>query len=121
MTLLQQTSFKEQFNFWCNPRLRNKVKASPNAVMLAGVTLRLQKHEGAAVMMCQLLEKTTFAPEEVREVSAAYEKALRKLGLVERNDPVTELIASKMIGLAQRGVRERKRLIQITLKEFGIE
>jgi hypothetical protein len=36
-----------------------------------------------------------------------YERTLRKLSLVDRNDPITEIIAKKIIELEQRGVREQ--------------
>jgi hypothetical protein len=33
---------------------------------------------------------------------AAYEATLKKLGLVERDDPLTQLVAKKIIELCQR-------------------
>ena len=89
--------------------------------MLVGVALPPAKRKGTAMTIYQLLEKTTFGPEEVLELSVAYEHTLRKLGLVERDDAVTELVASKMISLAQQGVLDRKQLIQLTMEKFGIE
>jgi hypothetical protein len=50
--------------------------------------------------------KSPLGPEEIAVLTAAYENILRKLSLVDRNDPITELIAKKVIELGQRGVRD---------------
>jgi hypothetical protein len=36
-----------------------------------------------------------FAPEDIQRITSAYEAALQKLGLVDRGDPVTEVVAQK--------------------------
>jgi hypothetical protein len=41
--------------------------------------------------------------------------------LVDRNDPITEIIARKIIELGQRGVRQPERLVDLTIKELGVE
>ena len=52
-------------------------------------------------------------------MAATSEGTLRKLNLVDRNDPITEMIARKIIELGQRGVREAKQLSELTIKELG--
>jgi len=44
---------------------------------------------------------------------------LKTLGLVDRQDPLVEMIARKIIELAQTGVRDRVRLMQMTLEAFN--
>ena len=39
-------------------------------------------------------------------MTEAYERTLRKLSLVDRSDPITELIAREIIEIGRRGVRE---------------
>jgi hypothetical protein len=58
----------------------------------------------------KMLEKQTYGPEEILILSAAFEEALRSLGLTDRSDPVTELVAKKIIELANRGERDPLRL-----------
>jgi hypothetical protein len=58
----------------------------------------------------KMLEKQTYEPEEISILSAAFEEALRSLGLTDRTDPVTELVAKKIIELANRGERDPLRL-----------
>ena len=45
----------------------------------------------------RLLEGSKLAPEEIARLSAAYSHALRSLSLVDRNDPLTEMLARKII------------------------
>lgn len=51
----------------------------------------------------------------------AYELTLRKLSLVDRNDPSAEQIARKVIELGQRGAREAQQLCDLAIKELGVE
>ncbi|UPK08490.1 hypothetical protein [Bradyrhizobium sp. 170] len=51
----------------------------------------------------------------------AYERTLRKLSLIDRGDPIAELIARKVIELGQRGVRDPKQLSSLAIKELGVE
>jgi hypothetical protein len=53
-------------------------------------------------------------------LTEAYERTLKSLSLVERNDPLTELVAKKVIELGQRGVRDPKELSALAIKELGI-
>jgi hypothetical protein len=69
----------------------------------------------------RLLQNSPLGPEEIAVLTDAYERTLRKLGLVDRNDPITELIAKKVIEMAQRGVREAQQLSDMTIKELGVE
>jgi len=41
---------------------------------------------------------------------SAFEEALRELGLVDRTDPATHLVAKRIIELAQQGERDPIRL-----------
>jgi hypothetical protein len=59
-----------------------------------------------------------FDPEAIREMSLALETVCDKLGLRLTDDSNTRLVASKIIELAQRGVRDAPTLSAMTLKEF---
>jgi hypothetical protein len=60
----------------------------------------------------RLLQNTAFGPDEIAVMVAAFEDALRELGLSNRADPATEIVAEKIIELAQCGERDRARLCQ---------
>jgi hypothetical protein len=59
-----------------------------------------------------------FDPELIATMSAALETTCAALGLKLVDDPATRLIAEKIIGLAERGVRDAALLSTMTLKEF---
>jgi hypothetical protein len=67
----------------------------------------------------RLLQNSPLGPEEIAVLTDAYEGTLRAVGLVDRSDPVTELIAKKVLELAQRGVREAKQLSALAVEELG--
>jgi hypothetical protein len=60
----------------------------------------------------RLLQNIAFGPEEIAVMVAAFEDALRELGLANRADPATEIVAMRIIELAQRGERDRARLVE---------
>jgi hypothetical protein len=68
----------------------------------------------------RLLQNLPMGPDEIARLTAAYEETLRTTGLVDRNDPITEMIARKIIEIGQRGVRDPMLLSELTIKEMGI-
>jgi hypothetical protein len=64
----------------------------------------------------RLLQQQAFEPEDIQVLSSAFEEALRELGLVDRTDPATQLVAKRIIELAQRGERDPMRLRQGAVK-----
>jgi hypothetical protein len=74
----------------------------------------------APMAIYRLLKFSAFDPEEIRCMTAAYEDALRVLQLANRQDPITELVAKKIIEVAQLGERDPKRLCDNALTELGI-
>jgi hypothetical protein len=68
----------------------------------------------------RLLREAAFNPEQVKQMTAAYETALRKLELVDRSDPVTELIARKIIEIARSGERSATAICDRALEELGV-
>ena len=68
----------------------------------------------------RLLKFSAFDPEEITCMTAAYEDALRVLQLANRQDPITELVAKKIIEVAQVGERDPERLREKALNGLGI-
>jgi hypothetical protein len=48
--------------------------------------------------MCinRLLKGSKLGPDEIKRLNAAYTYALRSLSVVDRNDPLTEMLARKI-------------------------
>jgi hypothetical protein len=68
----------------------------------------------------RLLQNMPIGPDEIARLTTAYEETLRTIGLVDRNDQITEMIARKIIEIGQRGVRDPMLLSELTIKEMGI-
>jgi hypothetical protein len=68
------------------------------------------------VPIIRLLQDGAFGPEDIKVMSMAFEKALRALGLIDRADPLTELVAKKIIEVAKTGESNPTRLRNRALK-----
>jgi hypothetical protein len=64
----------------------------------------------------ELLKGQAFGPDDIAILVRAFEEALRELGLTERTDPATLLVAKRIIELAQRGERDPIRLREGAVK-----
>jgi hypothetical protein len=72
------------------------------------------------VAIYRLLQKSAFGPEEVAGLTAAYERACESLLLNNRkDDPLSELVASKIIEVAQTGERDPIRICARAISELG--
>ena len=56
----------------------------------------------------RLLQKSGFGPDDTQRMGEAYELALVELGLNDRNDPLTEIVAKLIIEIAQTGLNDPK-------------
>jgi hypothetical protein len=61
----------------------------------------------------------SFGPEDIANLTTAFEAALSKLGLVDRKDPLTTTVAKAIIQLAKNGERDPERLCEGALKIIG--
>jgi len=68
----------------------------------------------------RLLQEAAFSPEDISRMTAAYEAALRLLRLTDRTDPVTEIVAKKIIEVTRNGEHDPPRICARALKELGI-
>jgi hypothetical protein len=60
-----------------------------------------------------------FGPEDIANLSAAFEAALTRLGLVDRGDPLTTVVAKAIIELAKEGERDPKKLCDGAVSILG--
>ena len=59
-------------------------------------------------------------PHEVERLYRAYRNVLRSLHLVDRNDPVAEIVAKTVIGIGATGVCEPSEISKIAVKRLAI-
>ena len=64
----------------------------------------------------RLLEREAFSPEDIQVMTAAFEDTLAALQLIDRLDPLTEMVAKKIIECAQTGERDPIRLRDCALR-----
>jgi len=68
----------------------------------------------------RILQNSPLGPEEITRLSRAYEQALRTIGIVDRNDPLTELIAKKIIEIGQTGLKDPADICGWVVEELGL-
>jgi hypothetical protein len=59
-----------------------------------------------------------FNPQEVEEISSAFNDVLGELGLTDRTDPVVVVVAKRVIEFAKNGELDRHRLREIVIRSF---
>jgi hypothetical protein len=67
----------------------------------------------------RLIAIGTFGPDEIKAMAAAYEGALIDLKL-ERDDPLTELIAKSIVNVTATGQRDPETIKERALNALGI-
>jgi hypothetical protein len=66
-----------------------------------------------------LNDDQSFSPDEAKVLIEAFEQSLQALRLVDREDPVTRLVAEKVLEAARGGERDTQRLRTWVLAQFG--
>jgi hypothetical protein len=67
----------------------------------------------------ELLKRNgSFEPEDVAMLGTVFEDVLQTLGLVDRKDPITNMVAKKLAELATSGIRDPARLRALTIQAF---
>jgi len=61
----------------------------------------------------------TVSLDDVKRLNLAFERALHDLQLVDRNDPLTDIVAQKIIAVGLGGVRDPADIAESVLKEIG--
>jgi hypothetical protein len=72
------------------------------------------------VAIYRLLQNSGFGPEDIEGMTAAYEKVLVLLRLRDRTDPVTEIIAKRIIEIAQTGEKDPEVICAMAIKSMDI-
>ena len=60
-----------------------------------------------------------LGPKEINRIIEAYEQALHTLCVKDRDDPLTEMIATKIIKIAQTGTHDAAQLSALAIKELS--
>jgi hypothetical protein len=69
----------------------------------------------------RLIANGSFGPDEIKAMTAAYEAALVDLGLADRDDPITQIVASAIVTVASKGERDPATIKDRALKVIGAD
>jgi hypothetical protein len=64
--------------------------------------------------------KHIFDPEKVAVLERAFEYALRELGLADRTDALTGIVASKIIEVEASGITGAEEIAKAAIKRLGL-
>jgi hypothetical protein len=79
----------------------------------------LRWRQGCAMPIRPYLQGQAFDPESIGVMSAAFENACRQLGILDRHDALSKIIARTVIDMAQRGFRDEESLTDAVMQEFA--
>jgi hypothetical protein len=71
------------------------------------------------VPLTPYLKGGVFEPQQIGAMTAAFEAVCRSLQLADRTDPLTEIVARKVIDIAATGERNPDRLRVLVLEELS--
>ncbi len=66
----------------------------------------------------RLIQTTAFEPKDIERFVVAYEQTLRALRLKDRSDPITQLVAEKIIAIGRLGIEDPTEISKLALKEL---
>jgi hypothetical protein len=70
------------------------------------------------VAIYRMLQGMAFDEQSVKAMTAAYEAILVELGLTDRTDPLTTIVASKIITIYEMGECDPERICELALKDI---
>jgi hypothetical protein len=68
----------------------------------------------------RLLSEGKIRPEEVERLKRAFTFTLHSLSLVDRDDPLCDIIARKVIEIDAAGIHDLREIAEKAAKELGI-
>jgi CheY-like chemotaxis protein len=74
--------------------------------------------QATVVPINRLLKDTNLAPEESERLRQAYSYALKSLLLVDRNDPICEIVAEKIIEIDPTGVHDPVEIAKMAVQHL---
>jgi hypothetical protein len=66
------------------------------------------------------LKEGDRSAEEVARLTSAFNLALNSLNLVDRSDPLSDMVARKIIEVGRDGLKEPREIADLAVKEIGL-
>jgi hypothetical protein len=67
----------------------------------------------------RLLKSRGVAPEDAERLRRAFDLALKGLRLVDRNDPICEIVANKVFEIGRDATRNPGEIAELTIRRLG--
>jgi hypothetical protein len=67
----------------------------------------------------RLLKNSQLEPDRVKALNCAFTLALRSLGLVDRNDPICDLVAQEVIDIGAHGMRDPQEIAKAVVDRYS--
>ena len=67
----------------------------------------------------RLLKDSKLEPERVQALTRAFNLALQSLGLVDRNDPICDLVAREIIKYGTDEIRDPQQIAKAVVKRYS--
>ena len=68
----------------------------------------------------RLIQNLSFNQDDIERLAEAYEEALRALHISDRDDPINQIIAQRIIEGARAGVRDPRELCRMAIKDLMV-
>jgi len=75
---------------------------------------------GGETMPINRLLKDKRTPEEIERLNEAFNHALNLMGVLDRNDPLCDLVARKVIEVGATGISETREIAEIAVVRIGL-
>ncbi|WP_407146108.1 hypothetical protein [Bradyrhizobium sp. ORS 86] len=75
---------------------------------------------GASNADPSLIETGKYTPDEIELLNEAFAQALRSLGLVDRDDPLCEMVARKVVEVGAAGARSAREIAETAVARIGL-
>jgi hypothetical protein len=72
------------------------------------------------MLITRLLTDGSFTLEQRHVIELAFNNTLRKLNLVDRDAPVCEIVARKVIKIAETGVNNAVAICELAVRQLGL-
>jgi len=68
----------------------------------------------------RLFREGKVKPQDVERLNRAFAFTLQSLHLVDRNDPICDIVARKVVDIDTAGTHDPREIAKLAAKEFGI-
>ncbi|MGY4195804.1 hypothetical protein ACVMIH_004341 [Bradyrhizobium sp. USDA 4503] len=75
---------------------------------------------GSTMPINRLLKTGEYTPEQIELFNRAFSLALHSMGLVDRNDPLCEIVARKVIEIGKTGALDAKGVAEAAVASIGL-